>query len=186
MADIPLMVSPYQSVFLLLGIALLCMGETVDTIGLKPPGNQRSAANAAIVAKPPKMTQSTVAGAEEITISKASDGLFYTSGKINGTEVRFLIDTGANMVVLTADDARRIGLAMSTSGVDDRIETAGGQSQMARVSLDAVDVAGHHVKRVDAAVMENGLRVSLLGQNLLSKLGPINMAGDELKFQGLP
>lgn len=180
------MVSPYQSVYALLVIALLCMGETVPTIGPERPTNQRLAANAAIAFKLPKMTQSTAPGAQDITISKASDGLFYTSGKINGTEVRFLIDTGANMVVLTADDARRIGLALSTSGADDRIETAGGQSKMGRVSLDAVDVAGHHVRGVEAAVMHDGLQVSLLGQNLLSKLGPINMAGDELRFHGSP
>ena len=178
------MLSTYHSVFVLPVVALLCLGKTVDSIPIDGSVNRHPAANVGIASpSASKMQPAAVPGGKDITISKAADGLFYMSGKINGTAVRFLIDTGANMVVLTSDDARRLGLASSTNRMNDRIETAGGQSHMSRVSLDAVDVAGHHVERVDAAVMPDGLRVSLLGQNLLSKLGQINMSGDEITFR---
>jgi len=115
-----------------------------------------------------------------VTIAKAPDGLFYLTGLVNGTQVRFLLDTGANMVVLTADDARRIGLPSGGGPTGESIETAGGRSSMDRVSLGRVSVAGREVANIDAAVMQDGLKVSLLGQNLLSKLGPITMSGDEI------
>ena len=178
------MLSTYNFVLMLPVVALLCLGKTGEPIDVHRPANQPATANVGIANKSVSKIQSTAPGGRDIIISKASDGLFYMSGKINGTAVRFLIDTGANMVVLTSDDARRLGLASSTSWMNDKIETAGGQSQMGRVSLDAVDVAGHHIEGVEAAVMPAGLQVSLLGQNLLSRLGQINMSGDELTFRG--
>ena len=177
------MLSIYHSVFVLPVAALLCLGKTVEPITVNRLANQPVAANVGITSKSASIMHSTAMGGRDITISKAPDGLFYMSGMINGTAVRFLIDTGANMVILTSNDARRLGLASSTSRMNGKIETAGGQSQMGRVSLDAVDVAGHHIESVEAAVMPDGLRVSLLGQNLLSKLGQISIAGDELTFQ---
>ena len=41
------------------------------------------------------------------------NGHFYVDGTVNGQSVRFLIDTGATSVALTADDASRIGLQFS-------------------------------------------------------------------------
>jgi aspartyl protease family protein len=177
------MLSTYNSVLLLPVVALLCLGKTGEPIDVHRPANQPATANVGITNRSVSKIQSTAPGGRDIIISKAPDGLFYMSGMINGTAVRFLIDTGANMVILTSNDARRLGLASSTSRMNGKIETAGGQSQMGRVSLDAVDVAGHHIESVEAAVMPDGLRVSLLGQNLLSKLGQISIAGDELTFQ---
>lgn len=117
-----------------------------------------------------------------VTITKASDGLFYLDGAVNGASVRFLIDTGANMVVLTEDDARRVGV-LSSPYPTGRMETAGGQSAMNRVSLNKVRVAGKEAANVDAAVMRNGLGVSLLGQNMLSKLGRITMSENTITIQ---
>jgi clan AA aspartic protease (TIGR02281 family) len=41
------------------------------------------------------------------------NGHFLTTGNINGTTVRFLVDTGATMISLGAGDARRIGIDAS-------------------------------------------------------------------------
>jgi aspartyl protease family protein len=144
------------------------------------PAPPRFAANLAVADQPVLHVPHAAPALQAITIAKAPDGLFYVSGAVNGTQVRFLVDTGANMVVLTADDARRVGLSSGDGRPADSIETAGGRSTMDRVSLGRVSVAGHEVANIDAAVMPNGLKVSLLGQNLLSKLGPITMSGDEI------
>ncbi|KQS04165.1 hypothetical protein ASG11_07805 [Sphingomonas sp. Leaf357] len=120
---------------------------------------------------------------DRIRIAKASDGLFYVRAKVNGTPVRFLVDTGANLVVLTAADARRVGAAAGAAHLLGDIETAGGTSRMGRVTLDRVTVAGRDLADVDAAVMHNGLKVSLMGQNLLAKLGPIMLSADEMSLQ---
>lgn len=141
---------------------------------------QQFAANVAVVAQPRIPGEAAVPNLHAVTIAKAPDGLFYVSGTVNGTEVRFLVDTGANMVVLTDEDARRVGVSPRNGGTADSIETAGGRSSMDRVSLGHVSVGGRDVTNIDAAVMRKGLQISLLGQNLLSKLGPITMSGDEM------
>lgn len=177
------MLSSYHSAFILPFAALLCLNKTDESITINSTAKRSAAASSGITNKSVSILKSTDLGRRDITISKAPDGLFYISGMINGTSVRFLIDTGANIVVLSSDDARRLGLASNTSQMNGEIETAGGQSQMDRVSLDAIDVAGHHIEGVEAAVMPDGLQVSLLGQDLLSKLGQISIAGDELTFR---
>jgi aspartyl protease family protein len=117
------------------------------------------------------------------TYTRADDGLFYVPAMVNGKQVRFLLDTGANMVVLTPEDARRIGVDVGSDGTSDNIETAAGRSSMDRVMLDQVHVAGQNVKRVEAAVVRNGLQVSLLGQNVLARLGPITMTRDQIQVR---
>ncbi len=112
---------------------------------------------------------------------RAADGLFYVTARVNSVRVRFLIDTGATMVVLTKADAARVGAARHGGAV--MMETASGPSAIDRVRLNHVAIAGHHVVEVDAAVVRQGLKVSLLGQDLLSRLGPVTISGDSLELK---
>ena len=114
-----------------------------------------------------------------VELDKAPDGLFYVSARVNGAPVRFLVDTGANLVVLTAQDAQRAGLVLKTSRSAGNIDTAAGSAAMERVRLQSVNVGGQEASGIDAAVM-HGLKVSLLGQNMLSKLGDVTISGDEM------
>jgi aspartyl protease family protein len=140
-------------------------------------------ANTAIVGAPADTLASMSKHTERATYARADDGMFYVPAVVNGKHVRFLLDTGANMVVLTPEDARRIGVEVGIDGTSESIETAAGRSGMDRVMLDQVRVAGQDVKRVEAAVVRNGLSVSLLGQNLLARLGPITMTRDHVQVR---
>ena len=120
------------------------------------------------------------AGAEGMTVTRAKDGLFYVDVLVNGQPVRFLVDTGANTVVLTAADAARLGLRADTSIWGPQMNTAGGKTPMAWAKLDHVRVAGRDLHGLKAAVVASGLPVSLLGQNMLSQLGSLTFAGDRL------
>lgn len=113
-------------------------------------------------------------------IWRADDGLFYVDGSVNGHPVRFLIDTGASMIVLTAEDAARAGLATDRSAPLLDAETAGGRSVMAKVTLDSMAVGATQATAVPAAVAASGLRVSLLGQNWLSHLASVTIEGDRM------
>jgi clan AA aspartic protease (TIGR02281 family) len=137
-------------------------------------------ANAAItghVQKPAVIAQD---GPTEIT--RASDGLFYVNGRVNGQMVRFVVDTGATVVVLTPTDAARVGIRAATGGGTARIQTVSGTSAMQWVKLDQISIAGRHVSQIDAAIVHEGMKVSLLGQNALSELGPMTLDGDRLRF----
>ena len=44
-----------------------------------------------------------------IAIPRASDGHYYVTAEVNGTKIKFLVDTGASDIVLSRVDAARIG-----------------------------------------------------------------------------
>jgi aspartyl protease family protein len=117
------------------------------------------------------------------TFSRAHDGMFYVTAHVNGTPVRFLVDTGANVVVLKDEDARRVGVMPGKENFDGRVDTANGQSQVAWVKLRNIRIAGRTVRDIDAAVPNGDLKVSLLGQNLLSRLDTMTIEREQLTFR---
>lgn len=139
-----------------------------------PQADTVNDANEALVIEPEE------AGSHHIARSR--DGLFYVHAKVNGQPVRFLVDTGATVVVLSDTDARAVGAMPATGGFNAKMATAGGNRPMAWTKIGHIQVAGRDVRGVTAAVVRGGPGVSLLGQNLLSKLGGIHIDGDRLEF----
>lgn len=112
---------------------------------------------------------------------RSGNGLFYVNAVVNGAPVRFIVDTGSNIVVLTRSDATRIGLSTSTAQPT-ALQTVGGATRMQLGTVDRIDIAGQRLDNVDAASVENGLEVSLLGQSALSRLRSIKFSGDRLEL----
>ena len=76
---------------------------------------------------------------------------YFTQGVVNGRFVRFLVDTGANVVSL--DSATAADLGISTAGAPRTwAQTAGGRSAVTVVSLDDVQVGGIRQRGVRAVV----------------------------------
>ncbi|CAN7304380.1 TIGR02281 family clan AA aspartic protease [Phenylobacterium sp. LjRoot225] len=103
-------------------------------------------------------------------VMKASDGHFWAEGDVNGTPVRFLVDTGATAVALTPEDAERLGIDLQRLRYGYTVVTAGGRARAASVKLTSVSVAGAKLADVDALVIEKGLDASLLGMSYLGRL----------------
>lgn len=120
-------------------------------------------------------------GSHEIT--RSADGLFYLTAIVNGAPVRFLVDTGASIVVLRPEDAASAGIAVGEDGFTASASTANGKTAMARVTLDEVVVGDTRSQSVEAAVVRHNLPVSLLGQSWLSRLGSLTISGDRLRIQ---
>lgn len=116
-------------------------------------------------------------------IARASDGLFYVRAEVNGHKMRFLVDTGASVTVLRAADAKALGLAPQADRFGQRIETAGGGTAMAWTRLASVKLAGRELHDVRAAVVRQGLGVSLLGQNMLGRLQSVKIERDQLELR---
>jgi len=104
------------------------------------------------------------------SITKSKDGHYWAEANVDGHQVRFLVDTGATTVALTAEDARRLGFTPADLSYDYSIKTANGEARVATVKLASVSVAGARVTNVDAVVMEGGLESSLLGMTYLGRL----------------
>ncbi|MCP5229012.1 MAG: TIGR02281 family clan AA aspartic protease [Candidatus Accumulibacter sp.] len=96
-------------------------------------------------------------------------GHFITTGNINGTTVRFLVDTGATMISLGASDARRIGIDAS-KGQRGTVNTANGQAPVSRVRLDTVRVGEIVLHGIDALVHQQDMPFVLLGMTFLNRL----------------
>ena len=96
-------------------------------------------------------------------------GHFYATGNINGTSVRFLVDTGASLVSLGASDARRIGIDASR-GQRGVTQTANGQAVVSRVKLDTVRVGEIVLNNVDAMVHQQDMPMALLGMSFLNRM----------------
>lgn len=122
-------------------------------------------------------------GPGHLELWREADGLFYVTASINGQPVRFLVDTGASMIVLTAEDARRIGAAVQPGASQIRTETANGDRSMSRIMLASMQVGATNAAAVPAAVAGDGLRVSLLGQNWLSHIRSVTIDGDRMVLQ---
>ena len=110
------------------------------------------------------------AAPSDAAVRKAADGHFWAEAMANGRHVRFLVDTGATTVALTAADAGRLGLDVSRLDYSVPVRTASGQTHAAAVKLDYVSVAGARVDQVDAMVVRDGLGSSLLGMSYLGRL----------------
>jgi aspartyl protease family protein len=106
-----------------------------------------------------------------VVVSADSQGHFLVSGMINGAaSVRFLVDTGASLVSISADDARRAGINY-LAGQRGMTQTASGVAPVYRVKLDVLKVGDITVYNVDAAVHTSGqLPIALLGMSFLNRM----------------
>jgi aspartyl protease family protein len=96
-------------------------------------------------------------------------GHFHANGAINGSVVRFVLDTGATSVALPAADATRLGIDYR-KGQPAMIHTANGPAPAWRVKLDTVRVGQIELQNVDALVLEKGLDIALLGMSFLNRV----------------
>jgi aspartyl protease family protein len=117
-----------------------------------------------------------------VSIDRAEDGLFYVDAMVNGRAVHFLVDTGATHVTLSAADAARVGLDPRATRYGGSMTTAAGATPMRWTRLAKIEVAGRRVEDLPAAVVDRGLPVSLLGQDLLSRLDSVRIEGDRLSL----
>lgn len=113
----------------------------------------------------------------ELALVRAPDGHFYATAKVNGTDVRFLVDTGATSVVLTADDARRAGLGAGDYSATGR--GASGPVRLRPVTLARLAVGPTATDNFPAMVAET-LSVSLLGQTYLRQWREVTITGDRM------
>ena len=114
-------------------------------------------------------------------ILPAPDGLYYLEAQFaNGGRARFLIDTGASVTVLTGDDARRLGVQPTDGAGGAKLRTAGGMTTARSATIARMDIAGRPLRNIRVAIIDNGLPVSLLGQNALSELGTITLGNGRM------
>ena len=121
--------------------------------------------------------------AEMVEIARDAGGQFHLDVDVGGEPVRVLVDTGADVVALTEDDADQLGLKPDPGAYRPMLQTASGTGLAAPVEIDRMTIGGHELVGV-AAVVVPDLPVSLLGQSALRRLGSVTLKGDRLLIAG--
>jgi aspartyl protease family protein len=104
-----------------------------------------------------------------VTLSADAGGMFVSEGAINGTPVRFVVDTGASSIALPGREAQRLGIDYRR-GPQVVMNTANGVVPAYRVMLDRVKLGGIELNAVEGVVIEQGLDITLLGMSFLNRL----------------
>ncbi len=121
----------------------------------------------------------------EVIVTRAAGGSFLVAGTVNGRPARFIFDTGASQVVLTAATARAIGLDPDRLRCAVPVQTANGRTMAAPVRLDRLSIGSISETRVDALVAQPGaLSENLLGMSFLDRLHSYEVRDDRLILRG--
>ena len=122
-------------------------------------------------------------GRHEVVLTRGSTGHFFTDANVNGKgSVEFIVDTGASIVALGLDDARRLGVDVDPADFDIVGEGASGPVRGKYVMLDSVELDGIRAEHVRAVVLGNS-NMSLLGQSFLANVDEVSISGDYLTLR---
>lgn len=144
----------------LLGMGFRVVGVTLPTRPMQMPES-------------PTLDARTPNGA--VYLRAVQGGHFLADAAVNGTHVRFLVDTGATIVALNNSDAQRLRLNLEKLAFDTPVDTANGKTFAARVTLDEISIGAISRKNVSALVVQEGLTQSLLGMSFLNSIGNFEM-----------
>jgi clan AA aspartic protease (TIGR02281 family) len=98
-----------------------------------------------------------------------------------------VIDTGATSVVLTHETAKALGLPLELLEYDVDVETAGGHTKAARLTLDRLAIGKLEERAIPALVVPRGqMKTNLLGMSFLDRLESWEVHADRLTMHGYP
>ena len=111
----------------------------------------------------------------ETRIPMAIDGHFWVTAKLNGQDVRFLVDSGATMTTIDRDTAMRSGVAVSPHR-DEFVRTGNGIIRVSTGRAAELQVGGITRQDVGLQVADND-DLNVLGMNFLSSLSRWGVEG---------
>ncbi|HEX2631348.1 MAG TPA: TIGR02281 family clan AA aspartic protease [Bradyrhizobium sp.] len=127
------------------------------------------------------------AAGRAVQIARGQGGEFALKARINGVSVAMVIDTGATSVVLTYETAKAAGLPLELLEYDVDVETAGGHTKAARLTLDRLAIGKLVERSVPALVVPHGqMKTNLLGMSFLDRLESWEVHADRLMLHGYP
>jgi len=118
-----------------------------------------------------------------VSFRSGLNGHFQINALVDGTEIRTVFDTGASAVVLTNDDAKKVGIDTKSLSYNVAVSTANGTGRAAQVTLSRLEVGTIERRKVRAFVAEAGaLDTSLLGMSFLGTLSRYAVSGSSLEL----
>ena len=124
--------------------------------------------------------QAVLEDGARIEVPRSRSGHFHLRVELDGTPVDFLVDTGATDIVLTREDAERVGIDVDALPFVGRARTANGEVATAHTTVDEVRLGANLQRNVPVAINEGEMPGSLLGMSYLSRFERIEIAGETL------
>lgn len=106
----------------------------------------------------------------EVRVVAALDGHFWVRATVNGEPVRFLVDTGASDVVLSAATARRVGIDTRTLRFDRMGISASGHVRAADARVRRMVVGPIVRTDMPISILDGNAEINLMGMRFLRTL----------------
>ncbi|MCJ9428862.1 retropepsin-like aspartic protease family protein [Kordiimonas marina] len=113
-------------------------------------------------------------------VHRALDGHFWLRADFNGVPVRLMVDTGASNIVLSPEDAKRIGIDPSTLHFDAVAGTANGTVRFARTTVRIMKIGDKEFYNVPVTVNGAEMPGSLFGMTALNKFSSVEFRSNLL------
>ena len=107
---------------------------------------------------------------DETRIPMARDGHFWIDAQVNGTPVRFMVDTGATLTAVSQSTAKAAGLEPRSGGLLVRLTTANGTVFAELTSIGEIRFGNVRAEGLDAVIAPNLGPMNVIGMNFLSRL----------------
>jgi len=127
--------------------------------------------------------QAVIAGENRVEVPRAPDGHYYLTLSANGTDIDFVVDTGATDIVLSKADAERIGIDLDTLIYTGRANTANGVVRIAQTRLDTLNLGDIRDQNIRVSINEGELQTSLLGMAYLQRFETLKIENGRLILQ---
>lgn len=126
------------------------------------------------------LPRQSVIGQNVIEVPRSFDGHYHLTLFLNDTAVDFIVDTGASDVVLSLEDAKRIGLNPDNLIFSGSASTANGSVATASAKIENLRLGKIHDQGVRVSVNGGEMDGSLLGMSYLQRFSRIEIARDKL------
>ena len=115
-----------------------------------------------------------------VEVPRSRDGHYYLTLTADGKPIDFIVDTGATDIVLSREDAARIGINLDQLIYSGIANTANGTVRSARATVDLIELGSIQDTNVTVWINEGEMFGSLLGMAYLQRFSKIEIEGGKL------
>ena len=114
-------------------------------------------------------TGEPVTAGREVRIPMAIDGHFWVDARLNGQDVKFLVDSGATMTTIGTETARAAGIEVNPQR-NQVVRTGNGIIKVATGRADTLEVGPIERRDMNLHIAGTDADLNVLGMNFLSSL----------------
>jgi aspartyl protease family protein len=120
---------------------------------------------------------------EVIALKRQDDGHYWLQVDVNGTPVKFMIDSGATTTAMNARSAAEASVEIDSDGYPVIISTANGQVTARRATAQSLQIGPHKLSDHQLVVSGSFGDTNVLGMNFLDSMKSWKVEGNIMTLQ---